>query len=118
MIWIIIAVSTAIVLLFIFNRLRTRCPLCGKLSMNKKISNFKSEDSDIADIQSQLSELMKSDPDSKQFAKDPNQGFANDYLQCKNCSHQFDRQAAMIWQKTANKLGEDKAIDEYKKLKQ
>ncbi|MBU2505108.1 MAG: hypothetical protein KJ799_00005, partial [Bacteroidetes bacterium] len=54
--------------------------------------------------------------DTRQFAKDPDNHFANKLLTCKKCQHEFDRQTAMIWQKTANKLGNQRTIEEYRKL--
>jgi cytochrome c551/c552 len=77
---------------------------------------YKIENPEINDIQKQLFELMQSDPDTSRIAKDPENHFANRLLTCKKCHHEFDRQTAMSWQKIAKKFGNEKAIQEYKKL--
>ncbi|MFH2032824.1 MAG: hypothetical protein ABIJ40_19700 [Bacteroidota bacterium] len=71
---------------------------------------------EIHDFQKQLSDMIKANQDTRQFAKDPDNHFANKLLTCKKCQHEFDRQTAMIWQKTANKLGNQRTIEEYRKL--
>ena len=44
-------------------------------------------------------------------------GYSNSYFKCKSCGHSFSRKTALIWLTTSNKLGEEIAIREYRKLK-
>lgn len=48
--------------------------------------------------------------------KDEEAGYTNAHFNCKNCNHSFSRKSALNWLTIANKLGEEKAIQEYKKL--
>ena len=44
-------------------------------------------------------------------------GYVNSHFKCKACGHSFKRSAAIEWLTIRNKLGEERALDEYKKLK-
>jgi hypothetical protein len=44
-------------------------------------------------------------------------GYSNAKFKCKKCSWSFDRRVALIWLTTANKIGEEKAITEYQKMR-
>ena len=123
MTWVIIGVFGILLAVFIYKGFRTRCPNCGQWGFNthtKENNEYeerhKEEYPEINAFEKQLSDMMKSNPETRQFAKDPDNRFANKLLTCKNCKHEFDRQTAMIWQKTAKKLGEQKTIEEYRKL--
>jgi hypothetical protein len=43
-------------------------------------------------------------------------GYANAYFKCKTCGHSFSRKEAIVWLTTANKIGDEIALSEYRKL--
>lgn len=93
----------------------TRCPMCGVYGLHQRDAaeemrqqEYRAalEQTGMLDAMDQAGVLMTSRP-----------RFGNRPLRCKRCGHAFDRQTAVIWLKTANKLGEYTAVSEYRKLR-
>ena len=76
--------------------------------------------------QREIYALMKSsgllnsldEADSSLGSKMSKPGYVNAQFKCKTCAHQFSRHVAIEWLTIRNKLGEERALAECKKLKQ
>ena len=102
MVWIAITlILFAIICLFVFNGFRTRCPACGKYSLHPKDPEGEAEQQRMYDI----AEWSRFKP-----------SYANRRLKCNSCGHLFDRHTAIIWLRTSNKLGEERALNEYRRI--
>ena len=56
--------------------------------------------------------------DSSLDSKMSKPGYLNAQFKCKSCAHQFSRHVAIEWLTIRNKLGEERALAECKKLEQ
>ena len=102
---------------FIYNGFRTRCPYCGKYSLHPKDLGAEKKQSEYYENlkKSGLGDAL--DEVGSYFGSSANKpGYANAYFKCKSCNHSFSRKEAVLWLTTANKLGDETAISEYKKL--
>lgn len=107
-----------IIVYFIYQGFCTRCPNCGYRGLNKHLQEDKTS-GEFEELMKDVTKMIKSDSNTSSYTHlmgNPN-GFANKTLTCKKCMNKFSRNLAMSWQKTANKLGEEIAIEEYRKLK-
>ena len=116
--WIVIFIIV-VVGFFVLNGFKTRCPLCGEYSLHPK-----DEDAN-RDQTKHYNNLKKSglgdalDEVGSSFGSAANKpGYANSHFRCKSCNHPFSRKQSVTWLTAANKIGEEKAIEEYRKLKE
>jgi len=105
----IILLIFIVISIFIYNGFQTRCPNCGKYTLHAKDTEA-------------IKEQIKMDEICNQIGMDDYIGkgkpnYTTTPFKCNSCKHPFDRKTALIWLTTANKLGEEIALEEYKKLK-
>ena len=114
----IVAIVVAAVLFFAWQGFRTRCPACGVMALHFRDA--------IADAeQRETYEFMKSsgilnsldEAGSSLGSRMSKPGYENARFRCKSCAQQFSRRMAIEWLTIRNKLGEERALAEYKKLK-
>ncbi len=111
---------------FIYNGFRTRCPNCGKYALHSKDTEAIIRQRQMNDISNKLgfnnamNDLYKESRFSNELEQhylDQQSSYASAIFRCNSCKHSFDRKTALIWLGTANKLGEEIALKEYKKIK-
>lgn len=56
------------------------------------------------------------DADSSLSAEMSKPGFANAQFVCKSCGHKFNRRTSTEWLTIRNKIGDERALREYRKL--
>jgi transposase-like protein len=109
--------AAALVCYIVFQGLRLRCPLCSKYTIHPK--NKEKEDY-VKDNYENLKKAGLLDSLKGEYSplssKNTKPGYANAHFLCKSCGHNFSRKESMIWNRTAAKLGDDVAINEYRKV--
>ena len=98
-------------IIFILNGFKTRCPKCGYHGFHKKIK--KGHSPEYEKLKKQLDSMLVSEG-NEQFVNDT--GFGRQTFNCKKCSHEYNRKSSTTWLTISNKLGKEKAIEEYKKV--
>lgn len=113
----IIGVVVAVVLFFVWQGFRTRCPACGEMAMHPKDAARATEKQKTYEFMKN-SGLLKSldEAGSSLGSKMSKPGYVNADFRCKACGHHFSRQTAIEWLTIRNKLGEERTLAEYKKL--
>lgn len=112
-----IGIVVAAVLYFVWQGFRTRCPACGEMALHPKNSARESANQEAYALMKD-SGLLKSldDAGSALGSEMSKPGYINAEFRCKACGHQFSRSTAIEWLTIRNKLGEDRALAEYKKI--
>lgn len=113
----IIGVVVVAVLFFVWQGFRTRCPACGVMALHPKdAARAAKQQETYALIKN--SGLLKSldDAGSTLGSKMSKPGYENAEFTCKDCGHQYSRRIAIEWLTIRNKVGEERALDEYKKV--
>lgn len=102
---------------FVWQGFRTRCPLCGLSALHPRDEQRESEQRKRYESMQSTGMLGGLDRLGSSLGSERTKpGYNNRNLKCKSCGHAFGRREAVIWLTTSNKLGEEKALDEYKKL--
>lgn len=115
--WIVLIILAVLILLFIYNGFRTRCPYCGDYSLHPKDKQAEEEQKKSYELLQETGLGNKLDEYGSEFGSSMNKpGYSNSLFKCKSCGHTFSRKTALIWLNIANKLGEETAIREYRKL--
>ncbi len=114
--WIVGIIIVAI-LYFVWQGFRTRCPACGKMGLHPKDAVRESEKQETYELM-RSSGLLKSldDAGSSLGSEMSKPGYVNANFKCQACSHRFSRATAINWLTVSNKLGEERALTEYRKL--
>jgi hypothetical protein len=102
----------AVIAVFLSNGFKTRCPQCGAFDRHPKdvtATEQRNQSSDLLRSSGLLDQLSGSS-----IAKSAEKGFHHDQIRCKACSHLFDRSISIQWHGIARKIGDEKAIAEYK----
>lgn len=102
--WIFIVIFIAA--FFTYQALRLRCPLCAKYVIHPK------DEKEEEKMKANYENYKKAGLSTERVKP----GYTNASFLCKNCQHSFSRRESMIWTKASNKLGDEIAIKEYKKL--
>jgi len=96
--------------IFLYNGFRSRCPACGSYKLHP--------DDELANkLQREEYEMFRGIDNGGALSSRYKPNYANKQFKCLYCNHSFSRKESTIWLHTANKLGEEKAIMEYRKLK-
>jgi predicted nucleic acid-binding Zn-ribbon protein len=109
---IVIVVVVIVLFIFISNGFKTRCPQCGAFGRHPKdvpATEQRNEASDLLRSSGLLDQLGGS-----LIAKNAEKGFHHDQIRCVACGHLFDRSTSIQWHGIARKIGDEKAIAEYK----
>ncbi len=115
--WIAILALAAIAF-FVYNGFRTRCPSCGAYSLHPKDHEAEKEQGKHYENLKKTGLGDALDNMGSSLGSSGNKpGYSNAHFKCKSCGHSFYRKEAVIWLTTANKLGEETAIKEYRKLR-
>ena len=101
-----------VVIIFILNGFKTRCPKCGYHGFHEKIK--KKHNPEYEKLKKQLDSMMIANG-NEQFVNDTD--FGRQIFNCKKCSHEYDRKSSITWLTISNQLGNEKAIEEYKSTK-
>ena len=83
-----------------------RCPFCGS-KKSEKLDGASPEANDIMDLLQ--SKINAASPELARYNK-------HTRFQCGSCGHNFNETVAIEWQRIADKFGDKRAINEYKKL--
>ena len=112
-----VGIFVAAVLYFVWQGFRTRCPACGEMALHSKNSAREAETQETYALMKD-SGLLKSldEAGSSLSSKMSKPGYINAEFKCKACGHQFSRSTAIEWLTIRNKLGEEHALAEYKKI--
>jgi uncharacterized C2H2 Zn-finger protein len=112
----IAAIVLVTVVYFFWQGFRTRCPNCGNMALHPKDEIAFKEQKNSYELMLNsglLNSLGKSDSASG-LTKKP--GYINTPFRCAKCDSLFQRDIAANWLVISNKIGNDKAIEEYKKV--
>ena len=114
--WILVAV-VATVLFFAWQGFRARCPACGVMALHPRNSAGEAEQRETYALMKSSGLLNSLDEAGSSLgSKMSKPGYVNAQFKCKSCAHQFSRHVAIEWLTIRNKLGEERALAEYKKL--
>lgn len=109
----------AVVAFFIWQGFRTRCPMCGHMALHSKDRVAEEKQREYRENLKKTGMLEALDSAGSGFGTERSRpGYVNAKFRCKKCDWSFDRHAAVTWLTTANKLGEQRALDEYRKLQE
>lgn len=109
---IIAIVFVGLILFFVSNGFKTRCPQCGVFGRHPKDAKATNEHNNASDLW-QSSGLL-TQLEGSRIAKNAEKGFHHDQIRCRSCGHVFDRSVSIQWHGIARKVGDEKAISEYK----
>ena len=113
----IVAVVVSAVLFFAWQGFRTRCPACGVMALHPRDAVGEAEQRETYALMKSSGLLNSLDEAGSSLgSKMSKPGYANAQFRCKSCAHQFSRHVAIEWLTIRNKLGEERALAEYKKL--
>lgn len=98
-----------IISILVYNGFRTRCPNCGKYTLHSK-------DKEAIKEEKERYEKYEKIGLNEAFGRDK-PGYTTTQFICNSCKHSFCRKTALIWLTTANKIGEEITLEEYRKLK-
>ena len=114
-----LVVVAALIGYFIYNGFRTRCPMCGAYALHPKDKAAEIKQAERYKMlkESGLGDALDSYGSHSGSAKNK-PGYSNAIFSCKSCQHSFDRETSVIWLTESNKIGDEKSIEEYQKLKQ
>lgn len=103
----IIGLVLAAVLFFVWHGFRTRCPACGVMALHPRGAAREGASGCLDSL----------DEAGSSFGSEVSKpGYTNARFRCKSCAHQFSRHVAIEWLTIANRLGEECALEEYKKI--
>ena len=102
---------------FVWHGFRTRCPYCGKTGLHAVDRDAEAKQAEHYELKKTLGFLDGLDNLGSSFGTAHSKpGYANRNFRCKDCQHTFNRRSAITWLTTANKVGDDVAIAEYRKV--
>ena len=113
---VIIFIVLVVAVFFIYNGFTTRCPNCGSYKLHAKDEEATKENMRIYNICKEIGATDYFKGSMISIGEKPNYKIAK--LKCNTCNYSFSRREALAWLHTANKLGEEVALREYKKLHQ
>ncbi|MGB3988538.1 MAG: hypothetical protein WBK67_02475 [Minisyncoccales bacterium] len=113
---VVIFIVLVVAIFFIYNGFATRCPNCGSYKLHAKDKEATKEDMRIYNMCKEIGATNYFQGSMMSIGEKPN--YKNAKLKCNTCGYSFSRREALIWLTTANKLGKDIALREYKKMKE
>jgi hypothetical protein len=125
--WILLLIILTIIVFFSYNAFKTRCPRCGYFGMNRKDKEtikefYSSKKKDHPDYQfnTEMDELINRLSKESNGLIEPSTekiNYTNTPLICNKCNYHYNRELAIEWANIASKLGEEKTIKEFLKLR-
>lgn len=88
---------------------KLRCPSCGCKNNHKKSPKSRNDG-----VDSMMRELMEREPKGTLTYKSYEEHFSESYYCCSACAKVFSLKIATIWNKIAERHGENIALEEYK----
>lgn len=113
----LVVLAITVVVFFVWQGLRTRCPVCGVMALHVRDRLAEDEQRQTFKSMQETGMLEALDRAGSSLGSGISKpGYVNALFSCKACGHQFKRQTAIEWLAIRNKVGEEKALSEYKKL--
>lgn len=113
----IIIVVALVIVYFIYQGYKSRCPNCGFYGVNRE----EKEDKEVVKEHRRYLEeegLLDWERDNYEkgiFKRNPDNHFSSQLLTCKKCGHKYERYTSEIYEDIARKQGDEYALSKYQK---
>lgn len=114
--WLVVVVVTAVAF-FLWQGFRTRCPSCGAMALHPHDKAAEREQHETFESMKSTGLLDALDQARSSLGSASSKpGYVNAPFSCRACQHPFTRNTSTIWLTIRNKIGEERAQSEHRKL--